>query len=184
MRVGNCSKTSSRTTLRAARQRDRATRDETAWTTWTLPPAIFGCLAQRYCKCIPVSSRSRRTTPNMRNPGLGKPPALVVASGCQERDIRPCSSPMTASRDAAVRMRRRCRYSFVHFIPVMRMSSPIPAPSSGATHSAFDSASSAVADLPAVGWSASGGLLPLVSAGRGRQIGLARGDGSAVPSED
>ena len=32
---------------------------------------------------------------------------LVVASGCQEREIRPCSSPMTASWDAAVPMRRR-----------------------------------------------------------------------------
>ena len=41
------------TALRAARQRDGGdgvTRDETAWTWWTLPPAISGCLAQRYSR--------------------------------------------------------------------------------------------------------------------------------------
>jgi hypothetical protein len=42
----------------------------------------------------------------MRNHGLGQGRQwLVVASGCQEREIRRCSSPMTASRDAAVPMR-------------------------------------------------------------------------------
>ena len=97
------------TALRAAWQRDGGdgvTRDETAWTWWTLPPAIAGCLAHRYRKCIPVSSHSCWTTRNMRNPGLGQGrQRLVVASGCQEREIRPCSSPITASRDAAVPMR-------------------------------------------------------------------------------
>ena len=42
------------TALRAARQRDGGdgvTRDETAWTWWTLPPAIAGCLARRYHQC-------------------------------------------------------------------------------------------------------------------------------------
>ncbi len=34
--------------LRAARSGDGVTRDETAWTWWTLPPATAGCLAQRY----------------------------------------------------------------------------------------------------------------------------------------
>ena len=83
-------------------------RDETAWTWWTLPPAIAGRLAQRYRKCIPVSSRSCWTTRNMRNPGLGQGrKRLVVASGCREREIRPCSSPVTAPRDAAVPMRLR-----------------------------------------------------------------------------
>jgi hypothetical protein len=44
----------------------------------------------------------------MRNPGLGQGrQRLVVASGCQEREIRPCSSPMTVSPDAAVSMRLR-----------------------------------------------------------------------------
>jgi hypothetical protein len=28
-------------------------RDETTWTSWTLPPAISGCLAQRYRGCVP-----------------------------------------------------------------------------------------------------------------------------------
>ena len=88
--------------LRAARQRDGGdgvTRDETAWTWWTLPPAIAGCLAQRYRKCIPVSSHSCWTSRNMRSPGLGRGrQRLVVASGCQEREIRPCSSSMTAPR--------------------------------------------------------------------------------------
>jgi hypothetical protein len=43
------------TALRAARQRDGGdgmARDKTAWTWWTLPPAIAGRLAQRYSKCI------------------------------------------------------------------------------------------------------------------------------------
>ena len=42
------------TGLRAAWQRDGGdlvTRDETAWTWWTLPPAIAGCLAQRWVRC-------------------------------------------------------------------------------------------------------------------------------------
>jgi hypothetical protein len=83
-------------------------RDETTWTWWTLPPAIAGCVAQRYRECIPVSSHSFWTARNMRNIGLGQGrQRLVVASGCQEREIRPCSSPMTASRDAAVPMRLR-----------------------------------------------------------------------------
>jgi len=56
---------------------------------------------------------------------------------------------------------RRCRYSFVRFIPVMRMSSPISVPSSGAMQSASQSASSAVADLPAAsGESLSSAELP------------------------
>ncbi len=81
---------------------DGVARDETAWTWWTLPPAIAGCLAHRYRKCIPVSSHSCWNTRNMRNPGLGQGrQRLVVASGCQEPEIRPCSSPITASRDAA-----------------------------------------------------------------------------------
>jgi hypothetical protein len=51
-------------------------------------------------------SHSCWTTRNMRNHGLGQGRQwLVVASGCQEREIRRCSSPMTASRDAAVPMR-------------------------------------------------------------------------------
>ena len=44
--------------LRAAWQRnggDVVTRDETAWTWWTLPPAIAGRLAQRSRKCVLVS---------------------------------------------------------------------------------------------------------------------------------
>ena len=47
--------------LRAARQRDggdEVTRDETAWTWWTLPPATAGRPAQRYPRCIAVCSRS------------------------------------------------------------------------------------------------------------------------------
>ena len=69
------------------------------------PPAIAGCVAQRYRKCIPVSSRSCWTARNMRNPGLGQGrQRLVVASGCQERKIRPRSSSTT---DVVVPMRLR-----------------------------------------------------------------------------
>jgi hypothetical protein len=46
--------------------------------------------------------------PEHAEPGLGQGrQRLVVASGCQEREIRPCSSPMTAPRDAPVPMRLR-----------------------------------------------------------------------------
>jgi hypothetical protein len=47
LRVGHCSKGCSRSRARSAWQRDGMARDETAWTWWTLPPAISGCLAQR-----------------------------------------------------------------------------------------------------------------------------------------
>jgi hypothetical protein len=109
--LGTVVKRVAATALRAARQRDGGdgvTRDETAWTWWTLPPAIAGCLAQRYRKCIPVSSRSCWTSRNMRSPGSGRGrQRLVVASGCHEREIRPCSSSTTASRDAAVPVQLR-----------------------------------------------------------------------------
>jgi hypothetical protein len=52
------------TGLRAARQRDRGdgvTRDETAWTWWTLPPAISGCLAQKYRQRTGARAGSART---------------------------------------------------------------------------------------------------------------------------
>ncbi len=114
--------------LRAAWQRDGGdgvTRDETAWTYWTLPPAIAGRLAQTYRKCIPVSSHSCWTSRNMRNPGLGQGrQRLVVASGCQEREIRPCSNSMTAPRDTAVPMRLRissnARRAAQWFVPAGR----------------------------------------------------------------
>ena len=67
------------TVLRAARQRDGGdgmARDETAWTWWTLPPAIAGCLAQRYRKCIPVSSHSVLDYPERAEPRVRPgPPA-------------------------------------------------------------------------------------------------------------
>jgi hypothetical protein len=50
LRIGHCSKTCSSNTLRAAWRRDGGdgvTQDETAWTWWTLTPAISGCFAQR-----------------------------------------------------------------------------------------------------------------------------------------
>jgi hypothetical protein len=68
------------TALRAARQRgggDGVTRDETAWTWWTLPPAVSGCLAQRAHR---ISARG------IRVPG---------APG-------PCSSSWTARRAGTV----------------------------------------------------------------------------------
>ena len=51
LRAGHCSKTcSSARALRglAATGETRWARDETAWTWWTLPPAIAGCPSQRY----------------------------------------------------------------------------------------------------------------------------------------
>jgi hypothetical protein len=92
---------------------DGVTRDEKSWTCWTPLSALAGCLAQRYRTCIPVSSHSCWTSRNMRRPGSGQGrQRLVVASGCQEREIRPCSGPMTASRTP------RCRCGCV-FLPTL-----------------------------------------------------------------
>src|SRR5256885_16726239 len=52
------------TDLRAARQRDGGDgtgRDKTAWTWWTLPPAIAGCLAQKYRRRSGVRAGPART---------------------------------------------------------------------------------------------------------------------------
>jgi hypothetical protein len=68
-------------------------------------PRSLGAWPRGTASASPVSSHSCWTSPNMRNPGFGwGRQRLVVASGCQEREIRPCSSPMTAPRDAAVPM--------------------------------------------------------------------------------
>ena len=97
--------------LRAAWQRDGgdgATRDETAWTCWTLPPAISGRVAQRSPKVHPRPLSIRAGLgENMRVPGLGQGfQRLVVASGYQEERFRSCSSSMTAARYVAVPMLR------------------------------------------------------------------------------
>jgi hypothetical protein len=50
--------------LHAALQGDRGdgvTRDETAWTWWTLPPATAGRLAQKYRRCTGVRAGPART---------------------------------------------------------------------------------------------------------------------------
>jgi hypothetical protein len=52
------------TVLHAALQGDRGdgvTRDETAWTWWTLPPATAGRLAQKYRRCTGVRAGPART---------------------------------------------------------------------------------------------------------------------------
>jgi hypothetical protein len=52
------------TRFRAPQQRDGGDgvlRDETAWTWWTLPPAISGCLAQKYRRRTGVRAGPART---------------------------------------------------------------------------------------------------------------------------
>jgi len=59
--------------------------DAAAWDLWVLGPEVR--------KCIPVPFHSCWTSRSMRSPVLGQGrQRLVVASGCQEREIRPCSS--------------------------------------------------------------------------------------------
>ena len=61
---GTVAKRVAATGLRAARQRDGGdgvTRDETAWTWWTLPPAIAGCLAQKYRRRTGAQAGPART---------------------------------------------------------------------------------------------------------------------------
>jgi hypothetical protein len=126
----------------AARRGDEVTRDETAWTWWTLPFGISGCLARRYRKCIPISSHSCWTSRNMQSPGLGQGrQRLVVASGYQEPEIRPCSSSMTASRTP------QCRCGCV--FPPTRVARAV---------GLFWQAARVTADLDAgIGWQRTGG---------------------------
>jgi hypothetical protein len=59
-------------------------------------------MAQRYRKVHPVSSHSRWTSRNMQSPGLGRGrQRLVVASGYQEREIRPRSGGCVITWSAA-----------------------------------------------------------------------------------
>jgi hypothetical protein len=61
---GAVAKRVAETGLRAARRRDGGdgvARDETAWTWWTLPPAIAGCLAQKYRRRTGVRAGPART---------------------------------------------------------------------------------------------------------------------------
>ena len=108
MRAERCSKTCSRNEApsRSAARRGRRgdtgsdsvdAVDAAARDLWVPGPEVR--------KCILVSSHSCWTSRNMRSPWLGRGrQRLVVASGCQEREMRPCSSSMTAPRDSAVPM--------------------------------------------------------------------------------
>jgi hypothetical protein len=61
------------TGLYAAWQRDGGdgvTRDETAWTWWTLPPVIAGCFAQRYHRQPPTSSCPCGSSQNAAHSGV------------------------------------------------------------------------------------------------------------------
>jgi hypothetical protein len=61
---GRCSKTCSSNSLPRGPAARQGRRDETACTWWTSPPAIAGCLAQRYHSRPPVSSCPRWTSQN------------------------------------------------------------------------------------------------------------------------
>ena len=93
--------------LRAARERDGMTRDETAWTWWTLPPAISGCLARRYPRCPSISSCSCWTSRNARSrDGVrpGPPDVCSWHAATRSAMCSPCSSSTTPPRTP----RRRC----------------------------------------------------------------------------
>jgi hypothetical protein len=72
-------------TARRRDEGDAMARDETTWTWWTLPPAIAGYLAQRYRKCILLSSHSRRTSRNVRTRSAWQPGASGTDSASQAR---------------------------------------------------------------------------------------------------
>jgi len=100
LRAGHCSKTCSTTGPGAARRRDGVTRDETAWTWWTLPPATSGCLARRYHRHPPVSSRPCWTSRNARSRS-----GVTSARRMSARGIR-----LPGARGAALaRVQRRLR---------------------------------------------------------------------------
>ena len=110
---GTVAKRVAETRLPAAPQRDGGdgvTRGQTAWTRWTLPPATSGCLAQRAHKCILLCSHSRRTSQKRAEPRDRPSPACRGIRLPRRRDP-PCSSSMTASRDAALPMRLRISFN-------------------------------------------------------------------------
>ena len=82
--------------LRAAWRRDGMTRDETTWTWWTLPPPISGCLARRYHRHPPLSSRPCWTSRNARSrSGLRRPAGcLLAASGHTPGSARTSPAPV------------------------------------------------------------------------------------------
>ena len=82
--------------LRAAWRRDGMTRDETTWTWWTLPPPISRCLARRYHRHPPLSSRPCWTSRNARSrSGLRRPAGcLLAASGHTPGSARTSPAPV------------------------------------------------------------------------------------------
>ena len=97
--------------LRAAWRRDGMTRDETTWAWWTLPPPISGCLARRYHRHPPLSSRPCWTSRNARSrSGLRRPAGcLLAASGHQGARGPALLQLINGVADRAVPMRRRTR---------------------------------------------------------------------------
>jgi hypothetical protein len=86
------------TRFRAPRQRDGGDgvlRDETAWTWWTLPPAISGCLAQRYRtghrplgRAAPVRTRGAGDGVTS-GPAIQAPSPLFQSAGPRRHPRRP-----------------------------------------------------------------------------------------------
>ena len=96
------------TALRPARQRDGGdgvTRDETAWTWWTLPPAISGCRARRYLGAHrSLRVRVGRAGTRVAATGLGQVRRMsAVSAAIRSARCSPCSSSPTTSR------KPRCR---------------------------------------------------------------------------
>ena len=114
-RFGRVAKHVAAARSRAPRQRDGGdgvARDRTAWTWWTLPPAVAGCFAQRYHRrprLLPVRAGLGRT----RGRGAVKPVAagcLLVASGYpKRRGPGPCRGYTTVSSPGPC----RCGYVLV-----------------------------------------------------------------------
>ena len=106
------------TWVRAAWRRDGgdgAARDETAWTWWTLPPAVAGCFAQRYRKCIPASSHSCWTSRNTRSRSGVTSARRMYGHGIRPPGTRgpvlalPLLELISSVADRAVPMRLRIR---------------------------------------------------------------------------
>jgi hypothetical protein len=98
------------TGLRAAWRRDGGdgvARNETAWTWWTLPPAISGCLARRYRRCTNVRAGPTRARTHARISVSGSATTRRGHGQCPCVEHAPCRF-RAVEGDTAVPLRSAC----------------------------------------------------------------------------
>jgi hypothetical protein len=66
-------------------------RDETTWAWWTVPPAISGCVAQRYRKCHPGLFPFMLDYAEYAEPRAGGRMDILIGSGSGTQTMRSAS---------------------------------------------------------------------------------------------